>query len=647
MRCMIMRSVLIPLGVVFVFACTFPSVGAAEQKDPSVSENSGIVYEPEGSIFLGYGWVSQEDSLKAAEYIYPHSSLVFGMDLLACPLPHRYHLNGEFLSKYDFYADTGYAYKDLILFRDILVGLHHNLDHFNYDYPGITSSLTYQDRNQGDSYFLDYTNNLFSLRLKAPDYPTHAFLRHRFVEREGSIEQRFLLGNIMNMVKTSATRNIDWTSNAVTLGANSHLGPFEVEYAYDREDFDPGSGNILYDAYPGSVVYGRPADIYPHSVVPDTESSAHTIKLHTSYTGGILASATLSNLSQQNNYGGTESTTWKGAFDFSWIPEPVIALFFKYRHQTLDMDNPSRVTVQGAVNTLNYPVRADVSYDRDRFMLSARYRPMSALTLLSTYAYTRLERKDIDDWAVLREDTDKHSINLTAHARPLSKLKLKAVYDFSCYGNPTYNLEPDSSNRMRLSATYLPLPWITAYVDYVLALTQRDELHYLGGQTLYELGERDGRSDRLLASLSFMVSPKVTVSGSWAYSKWKVEQDLAYASDYSRVNPPVIDSGVPYNDEANSFALALSYLPREDIRLQADITYTLLEGRYVPDSSLALTDFSDLEARETSLSVEGAKKLASDWEVALKFYMDIYDDRVGDVLEGEVYVTTLSLKRYF
>ena len=64
-------------------------------------------------------------------------------------------------------------------------------------------------------------------------------------------------------------------------------------------------------------------------------------------------------------------------------------------------------------------------------------------------------------------------------------------------------------------------------------------------------------------------------------------------------------------------------------------------------SSLSLDSYSVLEARETIFSIEAAKKLPRDWEVAVKFYMDVYDDRVGDVLDGDLYVTTLSLKRYF
>jgi hypothetical protein len=654
-------------GFVLGFAAYSVSAGESElgttaEKNSALEQDEpGVSYEAEGSLYIGYRFLSREDSVKAAEYVYPHSSIIFGMDLLAAPLPHRYHLNGEFLSKYDYYTDTGYAYQDLVLFRDILVGAHHNLDHFNYLYQGSPPSLSYVDRNQGDTYFIDYVNNLFSLRLKTPDFPFHAFVRHRYVGREGDTEERFVLGSFDNLTKTSETRSIDWTSNAVTLGANSHLGPVEIEYAYDQEDFDPGRNSILYDQYPFSLSFPRPEDIYPHGVVPETESSANTLKMHTSYTGGIVAAATFSNLAQQNNYSGTESTTWKGAFDFSWVPDPVVGLFFKYRHKKLDLDNPDTVTLHGAVNTLRYPVRQGISYDRNQFLLTARYKPMTSLTLLSTYDYSRLDRGDLDDWAVLPEKTDRHNLNLTAHARPLNTLKLKADYDYTYYDSPAYNTQPDNSNRLRLSATYLPVSWLTVFANYVLAVSERDDLRYLNSEPhlVLEGGERDGRTDHFLGSLTFAFSPRGALTSSWAYNRWKVEQDLTYGQWNTMGTSgdfPYYDRGVFYADESNTLALSLYYLLRKDLTLTADLNYTFAEGEHrggnvIQGDPASPVSFSSMETTETIVSVGLARRVLENWEVGLRFSADFYDDAFsvdsGDGQDGELYITTVSLKRYF
>jgi hypothetical protein len=648
------------LAVWLALWCGVSPVLAGEDREPlqpagatanPAQEEPKLYYETEGDFFLGYRLVSTDDSLKAAEYLYPHSSLTFGLNLLSGPLPYRYHVNAEFVSNYDFYTDAGFAYKDLVLFRDILVGVHHNLPHFDYQFAGEPPDLTYSDRNPGDLYYLDFISNLMSLRLKTPDFPLHTFLSHRHVERDGRIQQRFLLGDFDHTNKVSESRDIDWKSDAVKLGVNSHLGPVELEYAYDQAEFNPGRNNILQDSFPAPDNLSRPADIYPHHVVPETESSANSIKLHSSYTGGLVAAATLSSLHQKNNYSLTRSATWKGAFDLSWIPDPVVGLFFKYRHREVDLDTPDRVTLTGLNSALNYSVREGISYDKDLFSLSTRYRALSKLSLFGTYEFSHLNRREVAEWDVLPGQTSIHRLDFTAHARPLPKLKVKASYEYKNYNQPAYNSTPDVSNKLRLKTTYTPAPWLNLYLEYILAVTSRDSLRYLNSSpvVLVETGERDGQRDQLLASLSTELTTKLSLTASWFYQRWEIEQDLAYGK---RLDLPYLDVGVPYTDESNSFSLSLQYLPRKDLTVSTDLTHTITEGTtghndLVGGAPYSLASFSTLKASETSFSLDVAKKLSREWELGLKSYLGIYNDRVSGLLDGKVFTTTFSLKRYF
>ncbi|MBU0681377.1 MAG: hypothetical protein KKD73_08145 [Proteobacteria bacterium] len=651
------------MGMV-VLCCVGGTALAAEDPDPQQAtgapgesglEDLSVYYETEGAFSVGYRWLSSADSLKAAEYIYPHSSATFALDLLSCPLPYRYHINAEYLSSYDFYSDAGFAYKDLILFRDILVGVHHNLNHYTYQYSGEPPALTYTDRNAGEKYNTDFTSNLLSLRLKAPDFPFHTFLTHRHIEQDGMIQQRYLLGYFDPAYKVSQSRDIDWQSNAVKLGANSHAGPLELEYAYDNARFKPGPDNILYDSYPAAGDPVRPADIYPHNVVPETESSAHSVKLHSSHTGGLVTAATLSNLTQKNNYSHAESTTWKGALDCSWILDPAVGLFFKYRHKTIDMDTPDTVTLVGLNNTLNYTVRQGISSDQDVFSLSTRYRQSRMLSLFASYEFSHLERQDVEDWVVLPERSDIHTLNVTAHVKPMDKVNIKARYEYKNYDNPAYNISPDASNKLLLTTTYTPASWFSIYLQYILSLTERNSLRYLNSSPaiMLEEGERDGRHDQFLASLSTELSATLNLTASWYYQRWDVDQDLAYGKWQAGVGDlPYWDYGSSYTDECNSFSLALHYLPRPDITLVAGVTYTMIEGEYgyedvVGGAPFALSSFSALKANETSLSLEIGKMLSREWEVGIKSYVDLYNDRAYDVLDGKVFTTILNVKRYF
>ena len=124
------------------------------------------------------------------------------------------------------------------------------------------------------------------------------------------------------------------------------------------------------------------------------------MKMHSSYTGGIVSAATFSNLSQENNYSRTESTTWKGTFDLSWIRDPVVSFFFKYRHKDVDMDTPDTVTLNGLSNgsVNNYMVRQGISYDKDVISLSSRYKPLQRLSLFARYEFSQLDRRDDAEW---------------------------------------------------------------------------------------------------------------------------------------------------------------------------------------------------------------------------------------------------------
>lgn len=616
-------------------------------------EASAVSYETEGDFFLGYRWL-EEDSRQAARYFYPHSAVTFGLNLISCPLPYRYHLHSEFLSSHDVYSDAGFAYRDLVLFRDILVGVHHNLDHFNYSYPGEPGVLSYTDRNPSASYETDFLSNLASLRIKAPDFPMHAFVRHRYVQQEGTIQQRFLLGDFDQLDLVTLSRAINWKSNDITLGANSHAGPLEIEYAFDKARFKPGSSSVLYDFY--SAGTNRPADTYPHNVMAETESSGHTIKVHSSYTGGIVTGATLSNLNKKNNYSQVESTTWKGAFDFRWIPDPQVGIFLKYRHKTLDMDTPSAVTLTGLANSLTYPVRPGISTNENVFTLSSRYRPSTLVAILAAYEFSHLQRHDVDQWLVLPEESRIHTLNLTTHVRPTRKVKMKATYEYKDYDNPSYNSTPDSSHTLRLTTSWTPTPRLNLYLQYLLAESRRDSLVYLNSEPAVEVegGGRDGRRDQFLVSLTTQLAEQLSLSASWYYQRWDVEQDLAYGKWLSASTDglPYRDDGVPYTDEANSFALSLTYLPRQDIRCSAGITYTLIEGKtgyadVVGAASFDLASFSPLKAEETELSLTLAKKISRAWELSLRSYLDIYNDKIDDSLDGQAFTTTLQVKRYF
>ena len=88
------------------------------------------------------------------------------------------------------------------------------------------------------------------------------------------------------------------------------------------------------------------------------------------------------------------------------------------------MDNPDVVTLKGLNNSIDYSVRQGISYDKDVFSLSSRYKPLQRLSLYAGHEFSQLDHRDIDEWLLLTPQTKIHSIELKAQGRPLDKVKL-------------------------------------------------------------------------------------------------------------------------------------------------------------------------------------------------------------------------------
>jgi len=615
------------------------------------SEASFPAHEMEGFFSLGYRWSDLDDSSRAAEYHHPDSSVTAALDIAAYPLPHRFNLSTEYLCQRDYAGDLGYAYSDLLLFRDIFVGVYHNLDHYNYQYAGAASDPSWLDKNSSDNYYVGVFEEFVSLRLKASDFPFHVFLKHRYLANEGNVQQRFMIGQHGDITKVSESREVDWQSNALTLGANSHFGPAEMEYSLEVNKFDPGGNSILYDWHPTSPTTGYQ---YPHDVNPETESSEHSLKMHTSYTGALVAAATLGELNQKNNFSGTKSETWRGGADLSWIPDPDLNFFAKFRHQEVEIDNPDYV--RRFVGDADNIVRQSISAKNDLFSLAARYRPLQKITILADYEFVHHERENIAEWRLLPESTKSNTLKLSASFRPVNTLKIKVGTDYRFVNDPGSNIEPDYSNKTQFTTTYLPTTWLTAFLDYRRAKTVRDNTAFLNSEPdiTVNSGRRETKNDKFFSSLSFLFSPESILTASFAHFRGEVEQNLAYGkwNSAGTGDMPYLDQEVIYVDRADSYALSLNFSPWGWMDVLTSVSYTESDGEFQAGISTAQTpvpldSFSTLQVAETVYAVEISKTFPSKFVVGLRFLSILFDDKNDDTQDSRIYISTCTLKRHF
>jgi hypothetical protein len=634
----------------------------ATGETPSEEVYQFPVIAPTGMFYGGYSLINLNGSARADEYEYLHDSLTFGGELRVFSFPHRLHLDLDYRNKNDYFGDIGYAYKDVVLFRGINRTLWHNLDNINLA-GGFTPNANYSvnPKDEGATYGVKWSMTSVSLRFKTPDYPFHVFLDGNIIDKDGTAQQRFLGGagyfhtssaNVP-VVRTSESRDVDWETKELTVGTNAHLGPVEIEYSHGEKRFDPGGNYVLADFYDtattssGAVV--RDAGTYQHNLVPDLTGSSNTIKLHTSYTGRIVASATFSKIDRENNDSGAKADYFIGAGEVTWTAATNLAVFVKYRHKEADIDNPSTVTVTNLSNPadiVTYPVIPSISSISDIASATVRYRPFSGLTLRGEYDYDHIRRENAQEWG-LPEKTEHNIASLSADMRIIRNLNLRAGYTYTDVNDPAYNVEPDHSNAGHATISWTPSQRIVTFVSYSVANEKRDDLNTVGGPAAQN---RSVLRNRATGVVTYLVTEKVSLTASYSYIHDKIHQDLVIGGQ--------LQPFVPDSDIANSYGLTMNYMPTNRIDLSGGVNYTVSSGAFsltdptlLSPVSLAglLPSLSALKTKEIDCSVSGQYHFKNGFSAGIQYryinFNDVLDNPWDDVQDGNVHIVLLTLSK--
>jgi len=623
-----------------------PTIEAQHMESPEV------VFDTR--LGLGYRFITQEGNpAHAGEYEYLHSSGVGSLDLEWDPLPHRLRLESYYLNSKDYFGELDYAFKDIVLFNVLTRGLYHNLDHYSFgpDDP-TTPSPSFVDKNPNDVYGVEENMKRAFIRLKTPDFPFHLFADVQTLDREGLVQQRFLRGYTGGLDKVSQSRNVDWNTQDARLGMNSHLGPVEAEYSHEEKKFQVNSDKVLLDTY--SV----PAMIIPHNEVPDLKSSQDTIKLHTSYSGRIVASATFSNGDKKNQDSGANADFRNAAADITYIPVTSVTLFVKYRHYDLNTNNPDTVLMPGL--GASYAVRDSLSSTRDQLSGIIRYRVNSRLMVRGEYVFDTITRDPSSGgtlsplqispipegsgpnyWDVAHRTT-KSTEKIGVSYRVMNKLSLRADYSATQVTDPAYANEPDQVNRGTAMLTWTPVQRIIALVSYGGVREKRSDMSaQLGG------GSMTSDRDQALGSLTFLVGNRSSVTASYLYFRNKKSQTLTFIDGTGAF---LLEDGVPYGDKAQVLSLSASVAPREGVMLTADASRCYTQGNFRLNGTVPNTGeidvLSDMKVVEdiygASVAVQHSKHLSSE----LRFQQRHYDDQIDNTQDGKVstIMATVSMK---
>lgn len=627
--------------------------------------------EPEATAWIGHSYVDLDGSRTAGEYQYfpddpwgsgsdIDDSLAAGGMLTALPFPHRIHLEGEMNGPYDRFGDFRYAYGETMISRWVTRGLYHNLENITL-VPYISgTSGGVEIFDAGDEYGIRTDISKFNLTVKTPEYPAYVYTEAWFVDKDGTDQLRFIggTGYHSNNKRVSSRQDVDWNTKEQTIGAKAHAGYLEADLSVSERSFDPGNDDVAVYTY--TAAGGRAAGTYEHSRVPQLEAETDTVRLHTNYTGRMVASATLSKISKKNNYSGTAADYHIGQGEVSFSPITRLALIGKYRHEETDITNPETFTLinqaTGAV-VAGYPktVKDPLRSTKDKLTLGATYHPsrLKGTTLRGECAYEQKERKDTDaDTWNLPTSSSRRSYMFSAASRLPHNAKMKAKYSYQETSQekrrPANDFEPKYLNDLDLSLSWAPIPFVSSMLGYVRSKDETHEYQYDDGGEIADADHRERLRQRFLAGVTVCPVQNVSITPSYSQIRTEIQQDILY---HDSSGNPFVEDDVDYESKAHNYAAHISYVPADAIDLSAGVDYTTTHAEFYPKSDIAtlpigIGPLTIGDTDELSFSLEGTYELSNGWGLGLRYsFTDFNDHSADNPQSGDYQSTTIMLSK--
>lgn len=622
---------------------------AEEYKFPEIA--------PEAALFAGYRVIEHGGSARALEYEYLENHPVFGGDWRSFKYPHMMHFDLDFKNNKDYEADLRYGFKSMVNFRWFNSTLFHNLDNIELIELDPSNGTAIDNRNVGEEFGVKAAFNKVDLRLKPFDYPFHVYFKGFQRRRSGEQQQRSLLGSGYHndVDRITQDRNIDWRTRDITVGSNIHLGVIETDISHREKRFDVDGDEQLIDTYT-SAGFGPPcaercAGIYPHNLTPQLSSTSNKIKIHTSLTGKLVASASLTKKDGMNRDSGASTDILHGTGALTYRPLTNLSFFAKYSHRELDRINPSEVSITAldtGIKKTYTNLKPSISSTTDTASITGKYKPIPKVTLRAKYYYRQKERGNAELWLLADEVSRKNEFTFYAGTRLIKNAEIKADYTHGWASDPLYNVEPNRSDRGSISLSWIPTYRMNFLVSYRKAQEDRSGLGYFDTE---EPESRETMSDNAFVSGTFQIVDNLSLTTSYAYMRYKIIQDI---ENHDAGGAVFTDFDVPMEERAHLYSASLNYVPVEYVRLLAEINHTESDSEFRPnhenlDQPVSLALFSEQKIRETDYRVSGDFDCISDGSCSLEFQYSNFDDVIDNIHDdnddGNAYIVYLKFNK--
>lgn len=642
--------VIIALAIALSLAFSLPSAQAADTMEALdailAGEHHVSTYRfpdvaPEINLFAGYRFTELHGDPTALPYELMRDNPIFSVEARVLPFPHRFYFLFDYTADLENFGDLRYAYGDGVFVRWLGRSTYHSLPRFTLAGPrwAVASADQWADT---DPWLHGRADALY-LRLKAPGYATHAYADLWSYLTEGSVQDRSLLGSgwYNRPIRTTQRRDVSMRTYITTVGVNSHLGPLEAELSHSHMKLDPKEGT-LEDTY--SATAFRPSGTYAHDQAANVEGGTTTVKAHTSYTGGLVGSATFARRTMESQITGAETVSTYGAGSITWMPDTNWTLYARFRHKEVHSDVHDSAWLVDAASGAAYAfsVKPAMAVSTDTASLTAKYRASENTTLRMKYVYEEIGRKGHEVWG-MSSSTWKNTAGLSLNLRPMDSLQIDGEYTYRDVKNPATAMDADFSHQASVTATLRPAPKLWALASYDYSRERRLGIGYDGES------EDNARRERFLrrSTLSATYAPasNTAIIGSYAFMRDESRQDLGYDfAGVTRLAPRAL-----YRTDMQVFSMQGAVQVSKALSTSITCTHTLSQGELDSGNSDigGLAALVEYKFSDTSVGFAGTYAFCSDlqMDMALRYGLrqDAYDNEVDEVSDAEYGVATVRV----
>ncbi|BCG46336.1 putative lipoprotein [Citrifermentans bremense] len=642
---------------------------------PEYDRHVDVLEKKGGS--LGYSFLFKNGNAgRALEYGFLDSSRAGGVFYRHMEKDSNLELEGFYLNENDYHGDLLLDYRGDYRLHLRTESLYHNLDRellftqpfdffsnsppANPGDPPVIANYAPSQLDAGADYGVSVVQDRADFRYRLHNFPLHLNLGYWRYQKEGTVQQIFADTSFEGMVNRvfAEARPVSQQVQEGRLGFDAHLGPVDLIYDFKFRSFEDRLSTpvALYQAR--DDLAGNPvtlAGMQQHNDNPDSRFYSHTVKLHSSMSGGLVAGASYA-VEQRENLSRLTDTTGvqhartylqNAAGDFVYTPNREYTFSVKYRRQEVDHGN------RGAVLSSNLlipatPSRPPVDTVKDIVIATVSYRPRLDLSLVGEYRGDFLQRKHVSlfpsdsTWA-LPENSNTNTASLAAHYRPIKGLRTSAHLTYAATDHPSYGASFGERREGKLLANYTRSNvWgLTAHamfrhdkndeVPHYLILLDRanpDPVSYVSSPLTY----RDKRSGNSNLGAWFVPLHRLTLGVNYSYQRNKIDQPVLFTGVFVPSQ-----AGAEYLSRAHVYSLNASYAATEKLDLSLSLQQSESTSTFTPESAVftvgipgsttGIGELSQFRAVQRTVSARGEYRFSQVLSTSLEYTFRDYDDK--------------------